>query len=204
MSAVGKNVTKVDAFKLARGEAVYTDDFRRAGMLYAKVLRSPHAHARILKVDAAKALALEGVVDVIWHRDVKAIPHTRAGQSYPEPSPYDTVILPDKARFIGDRVAVVAAESLAAAEEALGLIEVEYEELPAVTDMDEARTNTDVLVHEEADPRGIGEGGKTNFAARIDKQVGDVDAALPKCDQVVERVYHLPRVQAILTPAIHR
>ena len=92
MKVVGKNVTKIDAFKLARGEPVFTDDFTRGGMLYAKVLRSPHAHARILKVDTSKALAMEGVVDVIWHQDVKAIPHTRAGQSYPEPSPYDTVI----------------------------------------------------------------------------------------------------------------
>ena len=112
-SAVGHNVDKVDAFKLARGEAVYTDDFTRTGMLTAKVLRSPHAHARIVKVDVSAAMALEGVIDVIWHKDVKAIAHTRAGQSYPEPSPYDTVIMPHKARFIGDRVAVVAAETTA-------------------------------------------------------------------------------------------
>ncbi len=196
MKVVGKNVTKIDAFKLARGEPVFTDDFTRGGMLYAKVLRSPHAHARILKVDPAAALALDGVVDVIWHQDIKAIPHTRAGQSYPEPSPYDTLILPPKARFIGDRVAVVVAETLAQAEVALEHIVVEYEELPAITDMDEALTNTDILIHEEPDPRGISEGGKSNVAARIDKQVGDVEAALKECDKVVTRVYHLPRVQA--------
>jgi putative selenate reductase molybdopterin-binding subunit len=195
-SAVGHSVEKVDAFKLARGEAVFTDDYRPAGMLWAKVLRSPHAHARIIKVDTSRALALAGVVDVIWHADVKAIPHTRAGQSHPEPSPYDTVILPHKARFIGDRVAVVAAESLTIAERALELINVEYEELPAVLDMDDALTRTDVLVHEQPDPQGIGGGGRDNLAARIDKQVGDVDAALQGCDLVVERQYHLPRVQA--------
>jgi putative selenate reductase molybdopterin-binding subunit len=193
---VGKNVTKIDAFKLARGEPAYTDDFTRPDMLFAKVLRSPHAHARILSVDTSAALALPGVVDVIWHQDVKPILHTRAGQSYPEASPYDTVILPEKARFIGDRVAVVAAESLAIAEKALGLIQVQYEELPAITDMHEALTRTDVLIHEVPDPRGIGEGGRANVAARIDKQVGDVDAALARCDLVVERTYHLPRVQA--------
>jgi len=195
-SAVGHNVDKVDAFKLARGEAVFTDDYRPRGMLWAKVLRSPHAHARILKVDVSAALALAGVVDVIWHQDVKAILHTRAGQSHPEPSPYDTVIMPDKARFIGDRVAVVAAESLAVAENALALIKVDYQELPAVLDMDEALAGTEVLVHEEADPQGIGGGGRDNVAAHIDKQVGDVAAALKTCDLVVERVYHLPRVQA--------
>jgi len=196
MKVVGKNVTKIDAFKLARGEPVFTDDFTRPGMLYAKVLRSPHAHARILKVDKAAALEMDGVVDVIWHRDLKAIPHTRAGQSHPEPSPYDTVVLPDKARFIGDRVAVVVAESLAQATAALDRIEVEYEELPALTDMDEALANTDILIHEVPDPRGISEGGRSNVAARIDKQVGDVDAALKTCDLVVTRQYFLPRVQA--------
>ncbi len=196
MKVVGKNVTKIDAFKLARGEPVFTDDFTRDGMLYAKVLRSPHPHARILNVDAGAALKLEGVVDVIWHRDVKPIPHTRAGQSYPEPSPYDTLILGPKARFIGDRVAVVVAESVALAEAALDKIVVEYEELPALTDMDEAFTNSEILIHEEPDPQGISEAGKTNIAARIDKEVGDVDAALKTCDLVVTRDYHLPRVQA--------
>jgi len=196
MKVVGKNVTKIDAFKLARGEPVFTDDFTRDGMLYAKVLRSPHPHARILNVDAGAALKAEGVVDVIWHKDVKAIPHTRAGQSYPEPSPYDTLILSPKARFIGDRVAVVVAESVALAEAALEKIVVEYEELPALTDMDEAFTNSEMLIHEEPDPQGISEAGKTNIAARIDKEVGDVEAALKECDLVVTRDYHLPRVQA--------
>ncbi|MBM4131419.1 xanthine dehydrogenase, partial [bacterium] len=193
---VGRNVTKIDAFKLARGEPVFTDDVHPPGMLWAKVLGSPHAHARILAVDASRALALPGVVDVAWHAQVKAIPHTRAGQSHPEPSPWDTVILPPKARFIGDRVAVVVAESLDLAEKALGLLDVRYEVLPALTDMDEALARTDVLIHEEPDPRGIAEGGRTNVAARIDKQVGDVEAALKGCDHVVERTYWLPRVQA--------
>jgi len=196
MKVVGKNVTKIDAFKLARGEPVFTDDFTRPRMLYAKVLRSPHPHARILNVDATAALKMDGVVDVIWHRDVKAIPHTRAGQSYPEPSPYDTLILSPKARFIGDRVAVVVAESVAQATDALAHIVVEYEELPALTDMDEALTNSEILIHEDPDPRGISEAGKTNLAARIDKQVGDVDAALKVCDLVVTHDYFLPRVQA--------
>ncbi len=197
MKVVGTNVDKIDAFKLARGEPVFTDDFTRPGMLYAKVLRSPHAHARILNGRRQRRpWPCDGVVDVIWHRDVKAIPHTRAGQSHPEPSPYDTVILPHKARFIGDRVAIVVAETLAQAEAALELIEVDYEVLPAITDMDEALADTDVLIHEDPDPRGIAEGGKSNVCARIDKQVGDVDAALPDCDLVVERTYHLPRVQA--------
>lgn len=193
---VGRNVIKIDAFKLARGEPVFTDDVHPNGMLWAKVLASPHAHARIVDVDVSRALQVEGVVDIAWHAQVRAIPHTRAGQSHPEPSPWDTVILPEKARFIGDRVAVVVAETLAAAERALELIDVQYEVLPALTDMDEALARTDVLIHEVPDPRGIAEGGRTNVAARIDKQVGDVDAALKTCDHVVQRTYWLPRVQA--------
>jgi CO/xanthine dehydrogenase Mo-binding subunit len=149
MKVVGKNVTKIDAFKLARGEPVFTDDFTRPRMLYAKVLRSPHPHARILNVDATAALKRDGVVDVIWHKDVKAIPYTRAGQSYPEPSPYDTLILSPKARFIGDRVAVVVAESVAQATDALDHIVVDYEELPALTDMDEALANSEILIHDQ-------------------------------------------------------
>jgi len=196
LTTVGENVTKIDGEKLARGEPVFTDDYRRPGMLHAKVLRSPHAHARIVNVDASAALALPGVVAVLWHRDLPPILHTRAGQSHPEPSPYDTVILPEKARFVGDRVALVAATSLAAAETALDAIVVEYEELPALLDMDEALRRTDVLIHEDPDPRGISEAGRSNIAARIDIQVGDVDRALATADVVVERTYHLPKVQA--------
>ncbi len=196
LTTVGESVTKIDGWKLARGEPVFTDDFQRPGMLYAKVLRSPHPHARILKVDSSRALQHPGVVAVLWHRDVKPILHTRAGQSYPEPSPYDTVLLPEKARFVGDRVAIVAAESLCAAEEALGLIEVDYQELPAILNPEEALARTDVLIHEQPDPRGISEAGRSNVAARIDLHVGDVDAALANANLVVERTYHLPRVQA--------
>ncbi len=193
---VGQSVRKIDGEMLARGEPVFTNDFSLPRMLYAKVLRSPHAHARIVAVDTGRAVALPGVVAVLWHRDVEPILHTRAGQSHPEPSPFDTVILPDKARFVGDRVAVVAAESLDVAEAALALIDVTYEELSALLDPEEALARSDVLIHETPDPRGISEAGQSNVAARIDIEVGDVDAALAQCDFVVERSYELPRVQA--------
>jgi len=193
---VGHHVPKHDGRPLARGEPVFTDDFALPGMLYAKVLRSPHPHARIVRVDKRRALAHPDVVAVLCHEDVKPRLHPRAGQSWPEPSPYDTVVLSRKVRFVGDRVAVVAARTLAAAEEALGLIDVEYEVLPALLDKDEALRRTDVLIHEAGDPRGIAEGGRTNVAARIDIQVGDVDAALAAADFVVERAYDVPRVQA--------
>jgi len=195
-AVVGASVERVDGRALLRGEPVFTDDVHPDGMLWAKVLASPHPHARIVRVDKRRALAHPGVVTVLCHEDVKPILHTRAGQSWPEPSPYDTTILPAKARFIGDRVAVVAARTLRAAEEALELIDVEYELLPALIDPAEALRRTDVLVHEEADPRGIAEGGRSNLAARLDIQVGDVEAALRAADLVCERTYVVPRVQA--------
>jgi len=194
--AVGVDATRVDGLALVRGEPVFADDVHPDGLLWAKVLASPHPHARIVRVDKSRALAHPDVVSVLCHEDVTPILHTRAGQSWPEPSPYDTVVLPDKVRFVGDRVAVVAARTLRAAEEALDLIGVEYEPLPAITDPVEALRRTDVLIHETPDPRGIAGGGRDNVAARIDIRVGDVDAALAAADLVVERTYHVPRVQA--------
>ncbi len=195
-ASVGVSVAKTDGRALTRGEPVFTDDIAPPGLLHAKVLGSPHPHARIRRVDKSRALAHPGVVAVLCHQDVKPILHTRAGQSHPEPSPYDTVVLPDKARFVGDRVAVVAARSLQAAVEALSLIDVEYEPLPALLDPEEALRRADVLIHEQPDPRGIAEGGRSNVAARIDIQVGDADGALRAADLVVERTYHVQRVQA--------
>ncbi len=195
-AVIGRDVTKIDARKLARGEPVFTDDFVLPDMLFAKVKRSPHAHARIKNVDTESALAVPGVEAVLWHQDVPAIPHTRAGQSYPEPSPYDTLVLPDKARFVGDRVAVVAAQSIELAEQACELIDVDYEILPAVFDMETALAEGAPLIHETPDPRGISAAGTSNLAAHIDRQVGDVDQALAAADVIIERTYHLPRVQA--------
>lgn len=194
--SVGVDVPKSDGEKLVKGRPVFTDDVLPEGTLFAKVLRSPHAHARIVDVDASRALADPEVCAVLWHADVKQIPHTRAGQSHPEPSPWDTTVLPPKARFIGDRVAVVAAETLRAAERALDLIEVTYETLPSVHDATKALDADAPLVHDDPDPRGIAKGGESNLAAMIDVQIGDVDAALSAADVVVKRVYHLPRVQA--------
>jgi len=97
-----------------------------AGLLHAKILWSPHAHARIKNIDITKALKVRGVKAILTYKDVPRIPHTTAGQGYPEPSPYDTYILDSKVRYVGDRVAAVACESLESAEEAIKAIKVEY------------------------------------------------------------------------------
>ncbi|MBI4673167.1 MAG: 2Fe-2S iron-sulfur cluster binding domain-containing protein, partial [Chloroflexi bacterium] len=133
-SVVGKPEKKVDAQKLVQGKPAFADDIEMRGMLYAKVLFSPVAHARIKRIDASKARALPGVHAVLTHQDIPRVVYSTAGQSDPIPGPLDMFSLDTKVRFVGDRVAVVAAETEEIAERALELIEVEYEELPAIID----------------------------------------------------------------------
>src|SRR5512140_2829691 len=95
-ASVGKNARKLDGVKLVTGRPAFADDIELRGLLYGKILPSPHAHARIKRIDATKALALTGVVKVLTYRDVPRVPHTTAGQAWPEPSPYDTCLLDNK------------------------------------------------------------------------------------------------------------
>src|SRR5579872_5442730 len=154
-SVVGKNVRKVDGVKLVTGAPAFTDDIQLTGMLYGKILPSPHAHARIRSIDTSRARALPGVHAILTYRDVPRVPHTTAGQAWPEPSPYDTFLLDAKVRFVGDRVAAVAAETRAIAEQALRLIEVDYEVLPAVLDMEQAMADGAPVIHHEPDAKNI-------------------------------------------------
>jgi len=186
---VGKSERKVDALSLASGRAAFTDDIRPRGMLIAKVLWSPHAHARIKRIDATAARALPGVVCVLTHEDVPRALHTTAGQGYPEPSPYDTPILDSKVRFVGDRVAAVAAESRAIAEKAIKLIEVEYETLEPVLDLRRADEPGAPVIHDEPDCRAmipVAYHPERNVAAQVDMRIGDLDRAFAESDVVVD------------------
>ena len=135
---VGRPETKVDAVKLAKGNPAFVDDIEIRGMLYAKVLYSPHAHARIVNIDDSRAVALPGVRAVIHHGNIQAVRYASGGQSWPNPLPYDQVSFDTKVRYVGDRVAAVAADTLEIAEAALELIDVTYEVLPAVFDENDA------------------------------------------------------------------
>ncbi|NLF02077.1 MAG: 2Fe-2S iron-sulfur cluster binding domain-containing protein, partial [Anaerolineales bacterium] len=135
---VGQPEAKVDGAKLAAGRAVFTDDIALDGMLYGALLTSPHAHARIARIDASRARALPGVHAVLTYQDVPRIKFSSGGQSYPQPPPFDQVALDSKVRHVGDRVAVVAAETPEIARRALALIDVEYEVLPSVLNPEEA------------------------------------------------------------------
>ncbi len=190
---VGTNFRKVDGVALVTGRAKFTDDVDLPGMLHVKVLRSPHAHARIVRIDTSRAEALPGVHAVVCWRDFKRIPYTSAGQGYPEPSPYDQVLFDRKMRFVGDRVAAVAAETPEIAQKALDLIEVEYEVLEAVLDPRKA-VDCGVVIHDEEDSTGIYDASR-NIAAYVEAVLGDVEVGLAEADVVVENEFSLPYVQ---------
>ena len=193
-AVVGHNVQKLDAAKLVAGRPAFTDDIHLPGMLYGKILASPHAHARIKRIDTSKAKALPGVHAVLTYQNVPRVPHTTAGQAWPEPSPYDTYLLDSKLRFVGDRVAAVAAESREIAEAALRRIAVEYEVLPAVLDMEHARDQGVTVIHDEPDSTGIHDASH-NVAATIHKQLGNVEDGFRESDLVLEREYRTQRAQ---------
>ncbi len=198
---VGKPEKKVDAVKLAQGKPAFAADLLGAdypirGLLYAKVLRSPHAHARIKRIDTSKAKALPGVAAVLTWEDLPRVVYSTAGQSHPIPGPLDTFSLDRKVRFAGDRVAFVAAESVEIAEAALRLIEVEYEPLPAVLDKEEAMKPGAPVIHDEPEytPFAVCDPSR-NLAAEIRIDIGNVEKGFAEADEIFEGVYEVPKVQ---------
>ena len=199
---VGRRVRKVDGFKLVTGKTAFADDIELPGTLIGKILPSPHAHARIKRIDTRRAKALPGVHAVLTYQDVPRVPHTTAGQAWPEPSPYDTYLLDSKVRHVGDRVAAVAAETRAIAEEALRRIAVEYEVLPPVLDMEHAMDKGAPVIHDEPDSTGI-DNASRNLAGEIHRELGDVEEGFAQADLVIEREYRTPRQQhAAIEPHI--
>ncbi|MBN1451577.1 MAG: molybdopterin-dependent oxidoreductase [Anaerolineales bacterium] len=193
---IGKPEIKIDAKKLALGRPVFTDDFRLDGMLYGALLTSPHAHAHIRRIDASRAWALPGVHAVLTHHDIPRIKYASGGQSYPQPLPYDQVSLDDKVRHVGDRVAIVAAETLEIAQQALELIDVDYEVLPAVVDPVHAMQDDAPVIHDEADTEGIFN-AQHNIVHHIEAEVGDAEQAFAKAEHIFEGTYRTPKQQHV-------
>ena len=190
--AVGAPVRKKDAMALLLGKPVYTEDVTPADCLVVKVLRSPHANALIESIDPAAALRTPGVVAVYTWEDVPQKRFTMAGQTWPEPSPYDRLILDKHVRFVGDAVAIVAAETEEAARQALKRIKVKYQVLPAVLDVHEALDGP-VLVHPEESWKAlcpVGADNRRNLCASGADADGDVEQVLADCDVVVEHTYN--------------
>ena len=196
MKTVGHAETKVDAIKLVQGKPAFTADYEKRDMLYAKVLRSPHAHAEITHIDTSRAEALPGVVAVLTWKDLPRVAYSTAGQSHPIPGPLDSFSLDHKVRFVGDRVAFVAAESLAIAEAALDLIDVEYEVLEPILDPTQAMAEGAPVIHDEPEYVNFDESDPSrNVAAEIRIDIGDVEKGFAEADQIFEGDFDVPKVQ---------
>jgi putative selenate reductase molybdopterin-binding subunit len=200
--SVGRPEPKVDAIKLVQGKPAFTLDMEMRGMLVAKVLHSPFAHAKIKKIDTTEAKALPGVAAVLTWEDLPRVVYSTAGQSDPIPGPLDTFSLDKKVRFVGDRVAFVAAETEEIAEEALKLIKVEYELLPVILDPEEALTDSAPQIHDEPEYVNFAESDPScNLAAQIRIDIGDVEKGFEEADVIVEGTYQVPKVsQAAIEP----
>jgi putative selenate reductase molybdopterin-binding subunit len=194
LSVVGKPERRVDAIKLVTGKPAFVDDIELRDMLYARILTSPHAHAIIREINVSEARALSGVHAVLTYKDVSRVPYTSAEESWSEPVPHDQYVLDNRVRFVGDRVAVVAAETLEIAEQALKLIQVDYEVLPAVLDPRLAGSPQAPVLHPEAESYGIYD-ARHNVATHVQTEVGDVERGFAQSDLVVEGEYVVPQVQ---------
>ena len=192
MKAVGMGVRKKDAMALTTGKPVYVADIAPEDCLVVKLLRSPHANAMIEEIDVSRAQRVPGVACVLTYRDVPKTRFTLAGQTYPEFSPYDRLILDRHLRCVGDPVAIVAAETEKQALAAMRLIRVRYQVLPAVLDAQEALDNP-VLVHPEEDWHALvpdcGADNRRNLCATGEDADSDVEAELAACDVVIDQIY---------------
>ena len=191
MKHIGKSYDKVDAKGILSGKPSYTGDFVPKDALIIKVLRSPHAQAKIKSIDTSKAKLIPGVEAIFTYEDVPNTRFTLAGQTYPEPSAYDALILDSVVRYVGDEVALVVAKDEATALKAMPLIKVEYEVQKPVFDLRTAMDH-ETVVHPEDDILNhipVGQDYKRNICVSYHKRVGDIEAELAKCDYVVEGTY---------------
>jgi putative selenate reductase molybdopterin-binding subunit len=196
MTSVGKPEVKVDAVKLVQGKPAFTADLEMRGLLHAKVLHSPHAHALITRIDASRARALPGVAAVLTWQDIPRVAYSTAGQSDPIPGPLDSFSLDNKVRFVGDRVAFVAAETEEIAIQALELIDVEYQPLPALLDPAQAMQPDAPILHDEPEYVNFADSDPTrNLAAHIRIDIGDVEKGFADADYIFEGEYSVPKVQ---------
>lgn len=201
MKIVNKGMKKIDSIGLITGKPFYTDDLvANQEYLIVKLLRSPHAYARIKNINTSIAEKVPGVEAIYTYKDVPQTKFTLAGQSYPEPSPYDRKILDEYVRFVGDPVAIIAAVDEKTAEKAMKLIKVDYEVLEAVVDYEKA-LDSNVIVHQEEAQRNydIGYDNKRNLASSYLQTKGDVDEGFANSDVIIENTYYTqPQIHAMM------
>lgn len=194
---VGHPVRKKDSMSFLLGMPVYTDDITPSDCLTVKVLRSPYAHALIEEIDISTAMKVPGIECILTYKDVPQNRFTMAGQTYPEPSPYDRLILDKRLRFVGDAVAIIAGNCEKSVNKAMRLIKVKYDVLEPVLNMHTAKDNP-ILVHPEDDWQSLFEVGadnKRNLCSTGSRNWGDVDAVFAECDEIVEHTYHTKACQ---------
>lgn len=189
---VNQSIRKTDSMQLLLGKPLFMDDIVPKDALIVKLLRSPHAHAIVKEIDTSRAKNVEGIVDIYTWQDVPNLRYTNAGQTYPEPSAYDRLIIDRHLRFVGDVVAIVAAENEKAADRALKLIRVQYEVLEAILDFHTAKDNP-ILVHPEENWKAlcpVGADNKRNLVATGSDVNGDIEKILADSDIVIDHTYH--------------
>ena len=192
MRVVNQAVPKVDSEALVTGKAVYTNDLAPSDCLIVKIIRSPHAHALIKDINTTRAEAVPGIECILTYKDCPDKRFTMAGQTYPEPSPYDRLILDQRMRFVGDAAAIVAGTSEEAVKKAMKLVKIKYEVLEPVLDFRKAKDNP-ILVHPEDNWKSlcpVGADNKRNLCAHEESGSGDIEEVLADCDYVIDRVYH--------------
>lgn len=197
MRVVGKPVRKKDAMALVMGKPVFTNDMAPKDCLIVKLLRSPYANAIVEEIKTDIAQKVLGIEAIYTWKDAPQERFTNAGQTYPEPSPYDRLLLDRQVRFVGDPVAIVAGENEACVDKALKLIKVKYQVLPAVLDFHTAKDN-EILVHPEDNWKSlcpVGADNKRNLCAHDETEYGDVDKVLADCDIVLKETYHTKACQ---------
>ena len=194
MKTVNQSMRKKDAMQLVTGQPVYMDDVIPQDCLIVKLLRSPHANAIVQEIDTSRALLVPGIEAIYTWKDVdqQGRRYTQAGQTYPEPSPYDRLVIDRHVRFAGDVVAILAGKDEKCVDKAMKLIKVRYEVLPAVLDYHTALDNP-VLVHPEENWESlapVGADNKRNLCAHDEAGAGDIEAVLAGCDVVIDHTYH--------------
>ena len=194
MKTVNQPMRKKDAMQLVTGQPVYMDDVILQDCLIVKLLRSPHANAIVQEIDTSRALLVPGIEAIYTWKDVdqQGRRYTQAGQTYPEPSPYDRLVIDRHVRFAGDVVAILAGKDEKCVDKAMKLIKVRYEVLPAVLDYHTALDNP-VLVHPEENWESlapVGADNKRNLCAHDESGAGDIEAVLAGCDVVIDHTYH--------------
>ena len=194
MKTVNQSMRKKDAMQLVTGQPVYMDDVIPQDCLIVKLLRSPHANAIVQEIDTSRALLVPGIEAIYTWKDVdqQGRRYTQAGQTYPEPSPYDRLVIDRHVRFAGDVVAILAGKDEKCVDKAMKIIKVRYEVLPAVLDYHTALDNP-VLVHPEENWESlapVGADNKRNLCAHDESGAGDIEAVLAGCDVVIDHTYH--------------